>query len=161
MWGHSMRLFQCFRRAVVCASLAAVSAVAVAEDVHGRPQSDASALTTITGCVNGTALKNARVDLDTAAANVPLSEIYRLTGSKAIRRQIKQAKNALVEITGRLKEGPKPLTLGTSVGGANIGIGVPAGSASSPNQQMPSVPVVEVETLKVLAESCRAEPERR
>jgi hypothetical protein len=150
------------RRALACAFVIGVAPALSVPASSTLAAEQAGDLVMVRGCVSGSALKQASVELETAPATFPRAETYRLNGPKAVRRQIKQAKGMFVEVRARAKPGPQAVTFGTTVGGTSIGVGVPAGSTRPEHQRVTPVPVLEVETIEVLSTTCEGadDPQR-
>lgn len=103
---------------------------------------------TLRGCVSGSLLKSVQPDL--ASGSVPISDRYRMTGSKTVKATIKKANKSLVDVTGRVNPGPQAVTRSTSVGKTGIGIGV-APNPNAVDDTAPYTPTIEVDSIEVVA----------
>lgn len=121
-------------------------------DEAPRPEDD---LITLHGCIVGSSLKATRRDAATVTGAVAGSDIYRLQGSREIRRQIRKARNALVKVTGRFEPGPAGMVWGKKVGGVTVGIGSVSGIARPTDQRPDATPVMKVDAITILAPTCK------
>lgn len=111
-------------------------------------------LVTLHGCIIGSSLKSTRPDPGTVTGSLTSSDVYRLQGSREIRRQIKKASRALVKVTGRIDPGPDAMVWGKKIGGVKVGIGTARGVIRPTDQRPDATPVVEVKTIEILKKTC-------
>jgi hypothetical protein len=108
-------------------------------------------IVTLRGCVSGSLLKSVQPDL--ASGSLPISDRYRMTGSKTIKATIKTANKSLVDVTGRVNPGPQAVTKSTSMGKTGIGIGI-APNPNAVDETAPYTPTIDVEKIEVVAADC-------
>ena len=126
----------------------AVAPLGAQDPADGKKSAD---VVTLRGCVSGSLLKAVQPDL--ASGSVPISDRYRMTGTKEVKATIKKANKSLVDVTGRVNPGPQAVTRTTSVGKTGIGIGV-APNPNAVNETAPYTPTIEVEAIEVVAKGC-------
>lgn len=106
----------------------------------------------VKGCLKGSSLESTATALPDSDATMPTTLVYRLTGDKALLRQMKQHDNKAIEVTGILKSTLPPSTgiSGKTIGKTRITIGVGSSHVGSPAsaEANRSIPVLEVKSYE-------------
>jgi len=144
------------RAVALCVAAGVAQAAAGQAGKDGKAGNDPARtdglVVTLRGCVSGSLLKS--VQAAPAEGGVPaIGDRYRMVGTKQVRARIKKANKALVDVTGRVKPGPKSVATGTTVGKTRIGIGVTPG-VNAVDEQAPYTPTLDVDTITVVARTC-------
>lgn len=120
----------------------------------GKPRD--GEVVTLRGCVSGSLLKSVRADPATVTGALTGSDRYRMIAPREVKRQLKRANGALVDITGRIKPGPRAMVKGKKFGKTTIGVGITQGVTSPLDQRVDETPTVEVDAVEVVAPRCDA-----
>jgi hypothetical protein len=140
---------------VVVAAMLAVSEGRVPAPVADQGDQKKIVLVSAEGCLDGRTLKMAR-PATIEEAELIVQPVYRLSGSDAIKSQIKSLNGHTVRVRGELQgvPGGAPSTM---IGGVRVGIGTGPDDPVAPTvTRTPSTPEIEVETITVLADTCNA-----
>ena len=140
---------------IAAALLAATLPVAAAAQ-SGKPDAPGRERVEVTGCVKGSTLTE--TNLHMPEPSVPAenpARRWRIRGSKALMRQLKEQSGKELRIVGTTKDPRSGLVLGSKrIGRSNIYIGgnVDRGAGRDP---LPEQPTIDVETFEATGAACR------
>jgi hypothetical protein len=115
-----------------------------------RPTRKGDALT-VTGCLSGTSLAATETSAPDAAILLAGGLTFRLTGDKALLRQLRARHDRrIVEVSGTLKSDlPRHDAQARTFGGMRIGIGAPSPGVGRPEaESRRALPVLEVQEFE-------------
>ncbi|HET7219862.1 MAG TPA: hypothetical protein VFJ02_17515 [Vicinamibacterales bacterium] len=110
---------------------------------------------TVIGCLKGrslTTVENRQADVESGPYIG--ARTFRLAGKRAVMDEVKRQDRHLVEIVGIVKRSDLD-EQGVKVGRVTIGPGSPASGTRSIPSPADNVPVMDVESVRMRAESCR------
>ena len=138
-----------------------VSIVVLALPDQGTPPSTAVSpapkkitMVTVEGCAAGLALKSAR-PASIEDAELVVSPTYRLTGTKAIKAEIKKLGGWLVRVRAELIEVPGAQPQSVKLGSATISLGSADDPISPRPARAPEPPALDVQSITSLERECR------
>lgn len=140
-------------RIVTVLAIAALPIIASAQPPAAPQKQDPSKVSVeVTGCVRGSTLTETNLRVGGANDGNPARR-WRLRGSKALMKQIKEHAGREMEIVGTTKSAESMVTAGRRIGKTNIYIGGdPNRTARDP---LPDLPTIEVESFEPTGEQCR------
>ena len=111
-------------------------------------------LVRLRGCIVGRSLRSTHADPATVAGSLTASDMYRLTGSREVRRQIKAANAKFVAVVGTMKPGPRAVVKGKRIGKVTLGVGATQGATSPLDERPDATPEITVSAIEVLQPTC-------
>jgi len=132
-----------------------VAAVPAALGAQEKPTADSSKpRVEVMGCVKGSTLTETNLHVSGETRGENPARRWRLRGSKALMRQLKDAKDKELTIVGTTNEVKSGLVIGqTKIGDARIYIGSNAGKTTP--EPLPELPTIDVESFEPTGERCR------
>jgi hypothetical protein len=106
------------------------------------------------GCVSGLTLKSAR-PATIEEAELIVSPTYKMTGSKAIKEELKTLNGMLVRVRAELPEPPSTAGPSTKVGNTQIQLGTDE-TVAQVNRRTPGPPSLDVQSVESLGRKCGA-----
>jgi hypothetical protein len=136
-------------------SVSVLLAIAVSA-VQAQPQAPPPKITMVSveGCVSGTTLKSAR-PATIEEAELIVSPTYKMTGSKAIKEELKKVNGMLVRVRAELPDPPSSAGPAAKVGNTTIQLGTDE-SVAQVNRRMPEPPSLDVQSVESLGRKCDA-----
>lgn len=111
-------------------------------------------MVTVEGCASGLELKSAR-PATIEEAELIVSPIYRLKGTKAIKADIKKLSGTMVRVRAELPDPPGRAATGVKVGNAVVSLGTEDDPVSPKPGRMPEPPALEVQSITSLDQKCQ------
>ena len=122
--------------------------------VQAQPQAAPPKITMVSveGCASGLTLKSAR-PATIEEAELIVSPSYKMTGSKAIKEELKKVNGMLVRVRAELPDPPSPPA--AKVGNTTIQLGTDE-SVAQVNRRPPGPPSLDVQSVEALGKKCSA-----
>jgi hypothetical protein len=111
-------------------------------------------MVTVEGCAAGLALKSAR-PASIEDAELIVSPTYRLSGTKAIKADIKKLSGQLVRVRAELSEVPGEPSPSVKLGNATVSLGSADDPISPRPARTPEPPALDVQSITSLEQPCR------
>ena len=127
-------------------------AVSAAQAQPQAPPPPKITMVSVEGCASGTTLKSAR-PATIEEAELIVSPIYKMTGSKAIKEELKRLNGMLVRVRAELPDPPSPPA--AKVGNTTIQLGTDE-SVAQVNRRPPGPPSLDVQSVESLGRKCDA-----
>jgi hypothetical protein len=125
-------------------------AVSAAQAQPQAPPSSKVTMVSVEGCASGLTLKSAR-PATIEEAELIVSPSYKMTGSKAIKEELKKVNGMLVRVRAELPDPPAPPA--AKVGNATIQLGTDE-SVAQVNRRPPGPPSLDVQSVEALGKKC-------
>ena len=109
-------------------------------------------MVSVEGCASGLTLKSAR-PATIEEAELIVSPTYKMTGSKAIKEELKKVNGMLVRVRAELPDPPSPPA--AKVGNTTIQLGTEE-SVAQVNRRPPGPPSLDVQSVESLGRKCEA-----
>jgi len=132
-------------------SVSVVLAIAMLS-AQAQPQAPPPRITMVSveGCASGMTLKSAR-PATIEEADLIVSPTYKMTGSKAIKEELKKVNGMLVRVRAELPNPPLPPA--AKVGNTTIQLGTDE-SVAQVNRRHPEAPSLDVQSVESLGRTC-------
>jgi hypothetical protein len=127
-------------------------AIAVSALQAQTPPPPKITMVSVEGCASGLTLKAAR-PATIEEAELIVSPTYKMTGSKAIKEELKKVNGMLVRVRAELPNPPSPPA--AKVGNTTIQLGTDE-SMAQVNRRPPGPPSLEVQSVEALGRKCSA-----
>ena len=113
----------------------------------------------VKGCLKGSSLESTETGILSSDARMMTALVYRLTGDKALLKQMRQEHDGrVVEVSGILKSSLPPANeeRGKTIGNTRVRIGVGAPNVGSPvySEANRSIPVLQVKSYEGVPVKC-------
>ena len=133
------------------ALLVALPAAIVAQE---KPGDAAKPRVEVTGCVKGSTLTETNLRASGGSRDENPARRWRLRGSKALMKQLKERGGQELTIVGTTNEAQSGLLIGqTKVGNARVYIGSNIGKTTP--EPLPDLPTIDIEKFDPTGERCR------
>src|SRR5262245_19291028 len=133
-------------------SVSVLLAVAVLAGQAQTPTPPKITMVSVEGCASGLTLKSAR-PATIEEAELIVSPTYKMTGSKAIKDDLKKLTGMLVRVRAELNDPPSSPNPSAKVGNATIELGTNE-SVAQVNRRTPSPPSLDVQSVESLGRKC-------
>jgi hypothetical protein len=133
-------------------SASVLLAIAVSALQGQAPAPPKITMVSVEGCVSGLTLKSAR-PATIEEAELIVSPSYKMTGSKAVKDDLKKLNGMLVRVRAELPDPPQTPNPSAKVGNATIELGTDE-SVAQVNRRNPGLPSLDVQSVESLGRSC-------
>jgi hypothetical protein len=131
-------------------SVSVVLAIAVLS-AQAQPQAPPKiTMVSVEGCASGMTLKSAR-PATIEEADLIVNPTYKMTGSKAVKEELKKVNGMLVRVRAELPNPPSPPA--AKVGNTTIQLGTDE-SVAQVNRRHPEAPSLDVQSVESLGRKC-------
>jgi hypothetical protein len=136
--------------------IVAVAALSVlVSAAQGQPPPPKITMVSVEGCASGLTLKSAR-PATIEEAELIVSPTYKMTGTKAIKSEIKKLSGWMVRVRAELPNAPGGANPSAKVGNATIELGTNE-SVARVDRASPGTPELDVQSIESLQKKCPAQ----